>query len=287
MKKCAIQPCPPPSPSCCLSGLAFGSRPGNFTRKRLPPVDAPHLVIVVVLPILDDAAKLPHKVLHLGIRPAQHPRVQGHDPALEAVGPVPLAPPAQVFELGVARPRPDGPDEGALDDVDEAGVEHHVPHALDGAERHARPALAHLEDAARELRVQPVRLRVARRVRVRLDAELKVLEPAVARAQGRQRLRVQRRPVADAARQAAHVDEVEGRGRVRPGRGGVVNFEPDVGRGGRGLRGGEVGAEDFGVGEEVGHVAGRGGVSMCVGLGRRCMREWNDMGMGTRHGKSR
>lgn len=56
------------------------------------------------------------------------------------------------------------------------------------------------------------------------------------------RLLVEIRPVADAARQAADVDEVEGALRVGPFCGGVVDFEADVGRGGGGLDGGEVGS---------------------------------------------
>lgn len=65
-------------------------------------------------------------------------------------------------------------------------------------------------------------------------------------------------PVVDAAEQAADVDEVEVGGWVDPFAGHVVDFEAAVVGLHARLYGGEVGADDFGVGEFVGYVCSEG-----------------------------
>lgn len=138
----------------------------------------------------------------------------------------------------------------------------HIPrHILHRFKRHPRLLLPQIHNTTTKRRIQFIRIIIALRIRICLNAELEVLEPA-AGFHVLVALLVEVWPVAYAAREATHVHEVERGFGVRPFGAGVVDFEADVGGCGGGLSRGEVGSW------------GRRGVS---GNGMEREKEWREV----------
>ena len=194
------------------------------------------------------------KHLNLRLTPSQDARKPRQAEALDAVEEVDLRPASNLLEPLVLRPRVQRDFIHALLDVDEARLL--VP-ALQlvrdpnrPTERHSR--VVEVAGPLEEGKVRPHGAVVAERggvgfLALHVTAGLEVLEGA-----GDDGAKV-----FEAAEQDAGVDVGEVGGRVEPVRlGGVVDEEVDVGGDGGGLNGREVGADDGGGREEVGHVDG-------------------------------
>nr|POE62906.1 hypothetical protein CFP56_03809 [Quercus suber] len=212
-------------------------------------------------------AHLLQPVLHLHVRPAEDAGEEGHGPAFHAFLPVEQVPAPDLLEPRVRTPGPDRPLEDPLLDLGEAGGLDQAGHLLRDLKRLAR-ALARLHEVAAPAREHGV---IGQRLvdAVAVHAPFNVLDVAARRQVG-EALSVEVRPVGDAAKQPAQVDEVEVVGRVDPETAAVVDLERDVARLHAGRDGREVSADDFGVGELVGNIArGRiGYASSCESVNR-------------------
>jgi len=205
-------------------------------------------------PLGDGAADPDQKHLDLRLAPAQDAREPREAEALEAVEHVHLGPAANLLHAFVFRPRVQREFVDALFDVDEAGLLvpafQLVGDADRAAEGHGR--VVELAGPLEQLEVRAHAAVVAVKGRVgfvalHVPTGLEVLEGAAD--DGAE--------VLEAAEQDARVDVGEVAGRIEPvGLGGVVDEEADVGGDGGGLDGREVGADDGGGWEELGHLDG-------------------------------
>ena len=162
----------------------------------------------MILPILDDLPEFIYKLHDLSICPTEHPCVQGQNPSFQAIHPIPLSPSAQVFQLGVFRPRAYWPNKAVFHNVYESGFFHPSPYVPQGIKPHSRLGLPDTQYRRREVVVHLIRLGLAIRICIGVYRELRVLEPPPGFEMG-VGLRVEKGPVRDASRESSNVDVVE------------------------------------------------------------------------------